>query len=149
MSKNSRDQFSDRFRSFQIPEKEINRMYEREVDFQMHLQWMSEQALANQQSGVTSSPAGGGAEQSEESLGPCIQFVVNTTSGVSVYFDVTTSSDTTYTVNWGDGTNDSGDLIAGITSLSYTYQDIDTEYTVQLCFGDPLSVTGLDFQGND
>ena len=61
MSKHYRDQFEKRFSAFQIPKSEIDRMYERDLDFQMHLQWMAEQALANQQGGVTSSPAGGGA----------------------------------------------------------------------------------------
>jgi hypothetical protein len=149
MNKNSRDQFSDRFKSFQIPEKEINRMYEREVDFQMHLQWMSEQALANQQSGVTSSPAGGAEAPVQGQSSGCLLLTVNTSAETTFDMDVNLSGDVNYIFTWGDGTSTEGTLSSGNSvNIDHLYPDPNEEYFAELCFDDPSVVTSITIYSN-
>lgn len=79
----------------------------------------------------------------------CIEFVLNTTSEDRLLdMDITVSLDTTYTVDWGDGTTDSGSLSTGQTNLQYEFPSLDTAYTVRICFSDASLVTELSFLGN-
>lgn len=155
MSKNLRNQFDQRFRGLglNISREELDRMYEREMEFQMHLQWISEQALANQKGGVTSSPGVGGAlEESDSSpFTDCIEFVVDTSDYDEFDIDITVSSNITYTVDWGDGVTENGSLSLGSNYITHAYSvhGAGVDYTVNFCFSDPGSVTELDFIGND
>jgi hypothetical protein len=75
----------------------------------------------------------------------CIEFIYNTTGGTNADFNVTTSGPTNYTITWGDGTDDAGE-IDGVLNINHEYADSDTEYTVRLCFDDISLVTELDFE---
>lgn len=148
MNKNNRDQFERRFSSFQIPKSELDRMYERELEFQMHLQWMAEQALANQRGGVTSSPTGGGQE--EESQQPGYFFMtVNTSLETDFQMEFDILTDVNYIFTWGDGTSEEGTLSSGTgVNISHSYPDPNEEYFAELCFLDPTAVGRIEIYSN-
>lgn len=143
MSNKNRDQFYRRFDAFQIPRNELDRMFEKEMEYQQGL-WMAEQAYQ-----ASSTPGIGGGGSSSGLPSGCIQFVANTTDDTFFGMYITISSDTTYTVDWGDGNTEEGNFSTGGNDLSHQFDDSDTEYTVLLCFGSPSVVTSLDFYGND
>lgn len=77
----------------------------------------------------------------------CIEFVVNTYYGFTYYFDMVSSGSTDYTINWGDGNTETGN-VDGTTSLNHNYAD-EGSYTARLCFSDVSLITELDFIGDD
>jgi hypothetical protein len=75
----------------------------------------------------------------------CIEFIYNTSDGTYAEFDVTTSGPTNYTITWGDGAEDTGEIDGGV-NINHDYADSDTEYTVRMCFDNVSLVTELDFE---
>jgi hypothetical protein len=78
----------------------------------------------------------------------CIEFVNNTKNGNFSEINITTSGPTSFTITWGDGTEDTDDVNGSIT-IDHDYADSDMEYTARLCFDDISLVTELDFTGDD
>jgi hypothetical protein len=99
---------------------------------------------------AASNGGGGGVIQQEEGDLPsgCIEFVNNTKNGGFSEIGITTSGPTSFTITWGDGTEDTDDVNGSIT-IDHDYADSDTEYTARLCFDDISLVTELDFTGDD
>jgi hypothetical protein len=93
---------------------------------------------------AASNGGGGGYIQQQEGTG-CIELVFQTTDGTDVHFEVETSALTNYTISWGDGTEDIGEIDGGIT-IEHEYADSNTEYTARLCFDDASLVTELDLE---
>ncbi len=90
------------------------------------------------------------AVQQEGLPSGCIDFVNNTTDGTDCRFWINTSAPTNYTITWGDGETETGE-VNGVDQLelNHTYADSDTEYTVRLCFDNISVVTRLEFNGDD
>ena len=111
-----------------------------------------QQQYYNQEVVVPSTAGGGIDEVVEESDLPsgCIEFVNNTTDGTDCRFWINTSAPTNYTITWGDGQTETGE-VDGVNQLelNHDYADSDTEYTVRLCFDDISVVTTLEFNGDD
>ena len=105
-----------------------------------------QQQYYNQEVVVPNTAGGGIDEVVEESDLPsgCIEFIYNTSDGTNAEFDVTTSGPTNYTITWGDGAEDAGEIDGGVT-IEHEYADSDTEYTVRICFDNVSLVTELDF----
>jgi hypothetical protein len=79
----------------------------------------------------------------------CIEFVVNTTTGGTTFtLNITTSSPTNVDITWGDG-NTEQDSVDGADTLTHTFPESNTEYTVRMCFDDVSVITALDFPGDD
>lgn len=79
----------------------------------------------------------------------CIEFVADTTDSTFFEMNIGVSSETTYTVEWGDGTTSEGSLTDGSTWIEHNFPDSEEQYTVRMCFADPSLVTSLEFTGND
>lgn len=150
MSNKHRDQFERRFGAFQIPKGEIDRMYQREMEYQLHLQWMSEQALADRQGAAAYSPAGGGNRESISSA--CLEMVVNTEDESTFGFRVYTSASVNLTIDWGDGNVQVENLVPDINNnsfeINHTYSP-GQDFNVQVCFDNPTVITRLTFEGLD
>jgi hypothetical protein len=78
----------------------------------------------------------------------CIEFVFNTTLGTNSLINFTTLGSVGYTLDWGDGTIDSG-TADGATTGEHDYADAEQSYTCRLCFDNITLVTELDFPGNN
>jgi hypothetical protein len=104
---------------------------------------LTQQLLIQQE--VVPSSAGSAATPIVEQSDGCIEFIYNTTNGTYADFNVTTSGPTNYTITWGDGTEDAGE-IDGVLNINHEYADSDTEYTVRMCFNNVNLVTELDFE---
>ncbi len=138
-----------------IPAHEVERQYRiylneiAEQRIAIHL--MQERAAMTQAEAmaVAASNGGGGIIQQGLPSG-CIEFVNNTTDGTECRFWINTSAPTNYTITWGDGETETGE-VDGVNQLeiNHTYADSDTEYTVRLCFDDISVVTRLEFNGDD
>lgn len=109
------------------------------------------QQLYNQEVVVPSS-AGSAAtpivEEQNDLPSGCIEFVNNTKNGGFSEIGITTSGPTSFTITWGDGTEDT-DTVDGSITIDHDYADENTEYTARLCFDDISLVTELDFTGDD
>jgi hypothetical protein len=141
MGNKNRQQFERRFEALRIPKSELDRMYERELEYQLHMQWMTEQAMAIQQ-GSAVSPPGGGLAPSASCPNPLLLTVDTSAQSGSFDMEVDLSADTGYTFIWGDGNVDTGTLSSGSgVSISHTYADDTLIYSAQLCFTDPSVVT--------
>lgn len=82
----------------------------------------------------------------------CIEFVADTTSGGTFFeIGIQVSDDITYTVNWGDGTTGSGDIIDTGSNeyVDHEFPSLNTAYTVRICFSNASLVTELNFPGID
>ena len=95
--------------------------------------------------------AAGGTASEEPTINPlpsnCIEFVFNTTSGTEALVNFTTLGSVEYTLNWGDGTIDSG-TADGESTNGHEYADADQSYTCLLCFDNAGLVSALEFVGN-
>lgn len=114
-------------------------------------QLMFEQSMSfqiQQQAKLAQQAASGGKKRITDAQG-CIEFVAEVTYNTNFSFEVTTSEDTTYTINWGDGVTEEGSLSAGATDLNHDYPENTPATTVRLCFANPSAVTQLEFYGND
>lgn len=140
-----------------IPQHEVERQYRiylneiTEQRIAIHL--MQERAAMTQAEAmaVAASNGGGSLIQQESDLpSGCIEFVNNTTDGTQCQFWINTSAPTNYTITWGDGETETGE-VDGVNQLeiNHTYADSNTEYTVRLCFDDISVVTQLEFNGDD
>jgi len=111
--------------------------------------YLIEQQAYNRATG-TGRPKSGGdpAPVVSELPSNCIEFVNNTTLGTNSLVNFTTSGPVEYTLNWGDGTINSG-TADGATTKEHDYADADQSYTCRLCFDNVSLVTILDFPGND
>jgi len=139
-----------------IPQHEVERQYRiylNEIAEQRIAQFlMKEQRSKTDTVSVAAAGAGGGGGviQQEEGDLPsgCIEFVNNTKNGTFSEINITTSGPTSFTITWGDGTEDTDDVNGSIT-IDHDYADENAEYTARLCFGDISLVTELDFTGDD
>jgi hypothetical protein len=138
-----------------IPAHEVERQYRiylneiAEQRIAIHL--MQEAARSQAEAmAVAASNGGGGYVQQEGLPSGCIEFVNNTTDGTDCRFWINTSAPTNYTITWGDGETETGE-VNGVDQLelNHDYADSDTEYTVRLCFDDISVVTQLEFNGDD
>jgi hypothetical protein len=134
-----------------VPQHEVERQYRiylneiAEQRIAIHLIQEAARSQAEAMAVATSNGGGGGYIQQEEGLpSGCIEFIYNTTDGTNAEFDVTTSALTNYTITWGDGAEDAGEIDGGVT-IEHEYADSDTEYTVRICFDNVSLVTELDF----
>ena len=55
-----KNRFEQRFKNLNIPQSELERMYGREQEYQLQLNWMSEQAFLNQRGAGSAAGAGSG-----------------------------------------------------------------------------------------
>jgi hypothetical protein len=139
-----------------VPQHEVERQYRiylneiAEQRIAIHL--MQEAARSQAEAMAVAASNGGGSLIQQESDLPsgCIEFVNNTTDGTQCQFWINTSAPTNYTITWGDGQTETGE-VDGVNQLeiNHTYADSDTEYTVRLCFDDISVVTQLEFNGDD
>jgi hypothetical protein len=142
-----------------VPLHEIERQYRiylneiAEQRIAIHL--MQEAAMAQAEAMAVAASNGGGSyiiqeEQESELPSSCIEFVNNTTDGTDCRFWINTSAPTNYTITWGDGETETGE-VDGVNQLelNHDYANYDTEYTVRLCFDDISVVTQLEFNGDD
>ena len=141
-----------------VPQHDIERQYRiylneiAEQRIAIHL--MQERVAMSQAEAmaVAASNGGGGGyiQQEEQSDLPsgCIEFVNNTKNGNFSEINITTSGPTSFTITWGDGTEDT-DTVDGSITIDHDYADSDMEYTARLCFDDISLVTELDFTGDD
>ena len=139
-----------------VPQHEVERQYRiylneiAEQRIVIHL--MQEQRTMAEAMAVAAASSGGGGVIQQESELPssCIQFINNTTDGTDCRFWINSSAPTNYTITWGDGETETGE-VDGVNQLeiNHTYADADTEYTVRLCFDDISVVTQLEFNGDD
>jgi len=138
----------------QIPQHEVERQYRiylneiAEQRIAIHL--MQEQMTRAEAMAVAAASSGGGGIIQQGLPSGCIEFVNNTTDGTECRFWINTSAPTNYTITWGDGQTETGE-VDGVNQLeiNHTYADSDTEYTVRLCFDDISVVTQLEFNGDD
>jgi hypothetical protein len=141
-----------------VPQHEIERQYRiylneiAEQRIAIHLIQEAARSQAEAMAVAASNGGGGYIQQEEQSDLPsgCIQFVNNTTDGNSSTFWINTSAPTNYTITWGDGETETGE-VDGVNQLelNHDYADLNTEYTVRLCFDDISVVTQLEFNGDD
>jgi hypothetical protein len=139
-----------------VPQHEVERQYRiylneiAEQRIAIHL--MQEAARSQAEAMAVAASNGGGSLIQQESDLPsgCIEFVNNTTDGTQCQFWINTSAPTNYTITWGDGETETGE-VDGVNQLeiNHTYADSNTEYTVRLCFDDISVVTQLEFNGDD
>ncbi len=142
-----------------VPLHEIERQYRiylneiAEQRIAIHL--MQEAARSQAEAMAVAASNGGGSyiiqeEQESELPSSCIQFVNNTTDGTDCQFWINTSAPTNYTITWGDGETETGE-VDGVNQLelNHTYANSNSEYTVRLCFDDISVVTQLEFNGDD
>ncbi len=142
-----------------VPLHEIERQYRiylneiAEQRIAIHL--MQEAARSQAEAMAVAASNGGGSyiiqeEQESELPSSCIQFVNNTTDGTGCTFWINSSAPTNYTITWGDGETETGE-VDGVNQLelNHTYANSNTEYTVRLCFDDISVVTQLEFNGDD
>jgi len=143
-------QFSSLPHISRLPLSEQAREYD--IYNQTLIQEVLAQQYYNQQVVVPNNAGGGIDEVVEEGDLPsgCIEFVNNTTDGIDCRFWINTSAPTNYTITWGDGQTETGE-VDGVNQLelNHDYADSDTEYTVRLCFDDISVVTQLEFNGDD
>ncbi len=128
------------------------RIYINEVTMQRFAMIQEELSRAEAIAVAAAASSGGGGiiQQESELPSSCIQFVNNTTDGTDCRFWINSSAPTNYTITWGDGETETGE-VDGVNQLeiNHTYADSDTEYTVRLCFDDISVVTRLEFNGDD
>ena len=148
-------QFSNLPNISKLPQHEQERQYRiyiNEVTMQRFAMIQEELSRAEAIAVAAAASSGGGGVIQQESELPssCIQFINNTTDGTDCRFWINTSAPTNYTITWGDGETETGE-VDGVNQLeiNHTYADADTEYTVRLCFDDISVVTQLEFNGDD
>jgi hypothetical protein len=133
-----------------VPQHEVERQYRiylneiAEQRIAIHLMQEAARSQAEAMAVAASNGGGGGYIQQQEGTG-CIEFIYNTTGGTNAEFDVTTSGPTNYTITWGDGAEDTGE-VDGSVNIGHEYADSDTEYTARICFDNVSLVTELDFE---
>lgn len=69
----------------------------------------------------------------------CVELTVNTDEGGLAKFNLTTNDPTTYTIYWGDGQLSQG-WLDGSLDIAYSYPVTNKNYTVNVCFANPLAV---------
>jgi hypothetical protein len=145
-------QFSNLPNINKLPQHEQERQYRiylNEITMERFALIQEQMSKAEAMAVAAASSGGGGRIIQQEDLpSGCIEFVNNTTDGTYSEITITTSGPTNYTITWGDGTEVT-DVIDGELEISHEYADLDTEYTVRLCFDDISLVTELDFEGDD
>jgi hypothetical protein len=113
--------------------------------------YLAEQQMVLNQIMVQHAVGGGGQQQSTEPpvVSNCIEFTADTTlGGTNFEMDITSSTPTTATVDWGDGNSEEIE-IDGSTNVEHEYADEETAYNVTMCFDDPSVITNLEFYGDD
>ena len=138
-----------------VPQHDIERQYRiylneiAEQRIAIHLIQEAARSQAEAMAVAASNGGGGGVIQQEGDLpSGCIEFVNNTKNGAFSEINITTSGPTSFTITWGDGTEDT-DTVDGSITIDHDYADENTEYTARLCFDDISLVTELDFTGDD
>ncbi len=142
-----------------VPKHEVERQYRiylneiAEQRIAIHLMQEAAMTQAEAMAVAASNGGGGGVIQQEEQSdlpSGCIEFVNNTTDGTDCRFWINSSAPTNYTITWGDGETETGE-VDGVNQLelNHDYANYDTEYTVRLCFDDISVVTQLEFNGDD
>ncbi len=132
-----------------MPLNELAKKYAMESNLYAQQMIMEAQMLQQQQ--ITIATAPGGSLPIATSLpSNCIEFVNNISDGTGCTFWIESSASTNYTITWGDGQTETGE-VNGVDrlELNHTYADLYTEYTVRLCFDNISLVTYLEFNGDD
>jgi len=146
-------QFSNLPNISKLPQHEQERQYRiyiNEVTMQRFAMLQEELSRAEAIAVAAAASSGGGGVIQQEGDLPsgCIEFVNNTKNGGFSEIGITTSGPTSFTITWGDGTEDT-DTVDGSITIDHDYADENTEYTARLCFDDISLVTELDFTGDD
>jgi len=146
-------QFSNLPNISKLPQHEQERQYRiyiNEVTMQRFAMIQEELSRAEAIAVAAAASSGGGGVIQQGLPSGCIEFVNNTTDGTDCRFWINTSAPTNYTITWGDGQTETGE-VDGVNQLelNHDYADSDTEYTVRLCFDDISVVTTLEFNGDD
>jgi len=146
-------QFSNLPNISKLPQHEQERQYRiyiNEVTMQRFAMIQEELSRAEAIAVAAAASSGGGGVIQQGLPSGCIEFVNNTTDGTDCRFWINTSAPTNYTITWGDGETETGE-VNGVDQLelNHDYADSDTEYTVRLCFDDISVVTRLEFNGDD
>jgi hypothetical protein len=140
-------QYVKRADNIGLPLHEVTKKYMMESN--LYATQLFEALQTQQQQSMQSAVAAGASAPSVSSLpSNCIEFVFDTTSGTLAEFTVVSSAPTNYTITWGDGETETGE-IGGEIDFEYEYAEEDTQYTVRMCFDDISLITNLDFPGND
>lgn len=69
----------------------------------------------------------------------CVELTVNTNDGGLAKFNLVTYEPSTYTIYWGDGQLSQG-WLDGSLEIAYSYPVTGKNYTVNVCFDNPLAV---------
>ncbi len=146
-------QFSNLPNISKLPQHEQERQYRiyiNEVTMQRFAMIQEELSRAEAIAVAAAASSGGGGIIQQGLPSGCIEFVNNTTDGTGCTFWIESSAPTNYTITWGDGETTTGE-VDGATRLQvdHTYADLNTEYTVRLCFNDISLITYLEFNGDD
>jgi hypothetical protein len=123
-------------------------LHEQVVQYNMYLENLSTQLQTMQMNSAAGGTAPIPEPTSDVLPSNCIEFVNNTTFGTNSLISFTTLGPVNFTLDWGDGTVDTG-TADGESTNSHTYADADQSYTCRLCFDNIGLVTILDFAGND
>jgi len=90
---------------------------------------------------------GGGRLSNPQLPANSIEFVLNTSQYLDFELALEVTQNTTYTVDWGDGTVQNLSLMANVNNtVEYSYSTVG-QYTVRITFANALLVRELNFEG--
>ena len=125
------------------------RIYLNEVTEQRVALMMLQERVSQAEAMAVAASNGGGSLIQQITNDGCIQFTVDTTNSLWNTINVGVDADTTYTVDWGDGTTEEGLLQPETTTIEHEYPENNQQYVTKICFTNYEAVVYLDFPGND
>ena len=135
-----------------LPLHEVERQYRIYINevTEQRIRFAMLQEAITQQEAMAVATSNGGGSLIQQIVDNYIEFVVDTTDYDNFQIQITTNSEITITINWGDEQTEEVTL-NGNDTYYHTYEPSGTgiEYTARVEFSDPTKVIELDFQGND
>ena len=141
-----------------LPQMSKLTSHEVERQYRIYINEVTEQRVAlmmlqervSQAEAMAVAASNGGGSLIQQIVDNYIEFVVDTTDYDNFQIQITTNSEITITINWGDEQTEEVTL-NGNDTYYHTYEPSGTgiEYTARVEFSDPTKVIELDFQGND
>jgi hypothetical protein len=125
------------------------RIYINEVTEQRVALMMLQERVSQAEAMAVAASNGGGSLLITEVVGDYIEFVADSIYNAYFEMEIEVSSDTTYTVDWGDGVIEDGTLLEGTTNVTHEFPENSSEVPVRITFADPTLVTRLYFYNND
>jgi hypothetical protein len=125
------------------------RIYLNEVTEQRVALMMLQERVSQAEAMAVAASNGGGSLIITEVVGDYIEFVADSIYNTYFEMQIEVSSDTTYTVDWGDGVIEEGSLLTGTTNLTHDFPENSDEVPVRITFADPTAVIRLEFYNND